>query len=87
MPARFLAVTHSWSPRPTSQSLWENAQYFHPDVRGASTRSLAHLVACAAKAEGVPPYVKGAVVGPSSLPPATKAIHGQVVPALVFFRE
>ena len=41
------------------KALWETCGYFHPEVRGASTRALAPLVTAAAKAEKMAPWTKG----------------------------
>ena len=62
---------------PSYKSLSETCEYFHPEVRGASTRALGFLVAAAAKAEGVT-WSKGAILSPETLPTGTRTLHGQV---------
>ena len=58
--------------------------YFHPDVRGASTRALGRLLVASAKAEGIPPWQKGQMLGPDALPPHTKErYYGKVMDALI----
>ena len=52
-------------------------------MRGASCRSLAHLVSATAKAEGVPAWAKGQPASSYVLGPSTREIAEKVAPLLV----
>ncbi len=65
-------------------SLQSQTEYFHEDVRGAVSKALAHLLVPAAAAENVPKWVKGQIASADSLPPNTRALLAQVLPALTF---